>query len=171
MVSLSLTPIKRLIFEGSYVSACVLLRNSIEATIQLRKVLDGKYKAREIARISNEDERIRRIYSKITGLAHLSDDVFLSDVTKTRPSNQTDELLTPMLRILSPQFDHDLGKSLFSLHIICTTEAVYRINLYLKNHIPSKRISDKNLSLLGNCRAAAWQTFEREKEPGKRERG
>ena len=132
VVSISLTPIKRLIFEGAYVSSCILLRNSIEATIQLRKVLDGKFKSKETPRISREDDRIKTIYGEITGLAHLSDDVFLSDVTKGRSSNKTHELLTPMFRVLTPQFNSGLGKALFALHIICTVEAICRINMYLE---------------------------------------
>ena len=159
VVSVSLTPIKKMIFEGSYVSACVLLRHSIEATIQLRKVLDGQYKTGEIARISKEDERIRKIYSEITGLAHLSDDIFLSNVTKGHSANQNYELLTPMFRVLTPQFNFDLGQALFALHIICTIEAMSRINMYFETYIPQKKLSKDNIFQLEKCRAAAWQIF------------
>ncbi|MBC3924918.1 hypothetical protein H8S66_18745 [Pseudomonas lurida] len=159
VVSVSLTPIKRMIFEGSYVSACVLLRNSVEATIQLRKVLEGQYKTGEIGRISKEDERIRKIYGEITGLAHLFNDVFLSDVTKGHSANQNHELLTPMFRVLTPQFNFGLGQALFALHIICTVEAMSRINMYFKTYIPQKKLSEENLGQLEMCRAAAWQIF------------
>ena len=154
--SLSLTPIKRLIFEGSYVSACTLLRANIEAMVQLRKVLRGQYKRRQTPRITEEDERIKRIYSKITGLAHLSDDLYLSDVTKGHSSIENDELLTPLLRVLTPQFNHNLGEGLFSLHIACSVEIIFRINTYLETHIPSKKISSESLSTLNECSKTAW---------------
>ena len=159
VVSISLTPIKKLIFEGAYVSSCALLRNSIEATIQLRKVLDGKFKSKETPRISREDDRIKKIYGQITGLAHLSDDVYLSNVTKGRSATQTHELLTPMFRVLTPQFNAILGRELFALHIICTIEAICRINMYLQAHIPSRTLSEDHLGLLEECRAQAWLVF------------
>ncbi len=154
--SLSLAPIKRLIFEGSYVSACTLLRANIETMVQLRKVLEGQYKRGQTPRITGEDERIRRIYSEITGLAHLSDDLFLSDVTKGHSAHENHELLTPLFRVLTPQFNFGLGESLFALHIVCSIEIILHISTYLETHIPSKKISDDNLNFLKECSETAW---------------
>lgn len=157
--SLSILPVKRLIFEGSYVSACTLLRSNIETMVQLRKVLEGRYKRYETPRITGEDERIKRIYSEITGLAHLSDDVFLSNVTKGRSTNKSHELLTPLFRVLSPQFNLDLGGNLFALHIICSIEIILRINAYLEKNIPSRRIPEKDLGCLSECSELVWSRF------------
>lgn len=154
--SLSLLPIKRLIFEGSYTSACVLLRANIESMVQLRKVLERQYKRGEVPRITGEDERIRRIYSEITGLAHLSDELFLSHVTKGHSAHDGDELLTPLFRVLTPQFNFGLGEPLFALHIVCSIETIVRINTYLETHIPCRKISESNLSFLKGCGETAW---------------
>lgn len=154
--SLSLIPIKNLIFEGSYISACTLLRSNIEAMVQLRKILEGRHKDGQIPRISEENEPLRRIYSKITGLAHLSDSPFLSNVTKGHSAIDSDELLTPLLRVLTPQFNSNLGEEIFALHITCSIEIILRINTYLETHIPSKRISEENLALLAEHNKTAW---------------
>jgi len=154
--SLSLLPIKRLIFEGSYVSACTLLRANIEVMVQLRKVLEGNYKRKETPRVTREDERIKVIYGKITGLAHLSDDLFLSNVTRGHSAHENDELLTPLFRMLTPQFNSALGESLFALHIVCSIEIIFRINTYLETHMPSKQISVEELDCLRECSETVW---------------
>jgi hypothetical protein len=157
--SFSLLPVKQLIFEGSYVSACTLLRSNIETMVQLRKILEGRYKTGETPRVSREDESIRRIYSEITGLAHLSDDVFLSDVTKGRSANSNYEILTPLFKMLSPQFNSGLGASLFALHIICSIEIIFRVNSYLEKNIPGRSLSVKDLSDLRECSEFVWSRF------------
>lgn len=157
--SFSLLPVKQLIFEGSYVSACTLLRSNIETMVQLRKILDGRYKSGETPRVSGEDERIRKMYGEITGLAHLSDDVFLSKVTKGRSANSSYEILTPLFRMLSPQFNSALGANLFALHIICSIEIIFRVNSYLEKNIPDRSISEKDLNDLRECSEFVWLRF------------
>lgn len=64
-----------------------------------------------------------------------------------------------MFRVLTPQFNFDLGQALFALHIICTIEAMSRINMYFEIYIPQKKLSEDNIFQLEKCRAAAWQIF------------
>jgi hypothetical protein len=154
--SLSITPIKNLIFEGSYVSACTLLRANIEVMIQLRNVLEGQYKTRATPRITREDKRIRKIYSEITGVAHLSDDLILSNLTKGHSAHENHELLTPMFRVLTPQFNFRFAEALFALHIACSVEIIFRINKYFETHMPDKKLSDRDLCCLKQCSEIAW---------------
>lgn len=157
--ALSILPIRQLIFEGSYVSACTLLRSNIETMVQLRKVLKGEYKRGKTPKISGEDERIKRIYSEITGLAHLSDDLFLSDITKGHSAVESFDVVTPMFRVLAPQFNHGFGKCLFALHIICFMEIMALINEYLEKNIPGRSIPENDFQSLSGINEFLWSTF------------
>lgn len=154
--TLGLSPIKTMIFEGSYVQSCTLLRSSIETMVQLKKILEDKYKDQQTPRISNLDEKLRRVYSDLTGLAHLSDSEVLSRITKGSYDNG-ETLLTPLLRILTPQFNDGLSQVLFSIHIICTIETILLIDEYLNTNIPEKAIDSSVLERLkGQC-VTIWE--------------
>gem|GEM_PF-2443298 len=156
--ALGLSPIKTMIFEGSYVQSCILLRSNIETMVQLKKILEDKYKDKQTPRISNLDEKLRRIYSDLTGLAHLADSEFLTYITKGKYDNG-EELLTPLLRTLTPQFNIDLSSFLFSIHIICSIETVLLIDEYLNKNIPEKVIDSSVLERLKEQCVTIWETY------------
>ncbi|WP_156476499.1 hypothetical protein [Aeromonas enteropelogenes] len=153
--TLGLSPIKTMIFEGSYVQSCTLLRSSIETMVQLKKILEDKYIDKQTPRISNLDEKLRRIYSDLTGLAHLSDSEFLSHITKGSYDNG-EALLTPLLRTLTPQFNSGLSQFLFSIHIVCAIETILLIDEYLNTNVPEKAIDSSVLCRLKDQCVTIW---------------
>lgn len=156
--TLGLSPIKTMIFEGSYVQSCTLLRSSIETMVQLKKILEDKYIDKQTPKISNLDEKIRRIYSELTGLAHLSDSKFLSHITKgSYDYDNSEALLTPLLRTLTPQFNSGLSQFLFSIHIVCAIETILLIAEYLNRNVSEKAIDGDVLCGLKDQCVTIWE--------------
>ncbi|WP_017216664.1 hypothetical protein [Pseudoalteromonas sp. NJ631] len=153
--ALGLSPVKKLIFEGAYVQSCTLLRSNIEIMVQLKKILEDKYVEKQTPRISNLDEKMRRIYSELTGLAHLSDSKFLSSITKGSYYSG-EALLTPLLRVLTPQFNEGLSKALFSIHVVCSIEIILLIDEYLNTNIPDKAIKRSVVERLKDQSVTIW---------------
>lgn len=153
--SLGLIPIKTLIFEGSYVQSCTLLRSSIEIMVQLREILDNKYKDKKTPKISGLDEKMRRIYSELTGLAHLSDSEFLSSVTKGN-YDSGEALLTPLFRVLTPQFNEGLSNILFSIHIVSSIEIILLIDEYINANISGNKIKRDTIEKLKVQSLTIW---------------
>ncbi|MBO0405766.1 hypothetical protein ACE1OG_06280 [Aeromonas hydrophila] len=156
--ALGLNSIKRMIFEGSYVQSCTLLRSSIETMVQLRKILEDKYVDKQTPRVSNLDEKLRRVYSDLTGLAHLSDSEFLSHITKGSYDNG-EALLTPLLRTLTPQFNDSLSQFLFSIHIVCAIETILLIDEYLNANIPQNAMNKSVVDRLKDQCLTIWKQY------------
>lgn len=155
--SLGLIPVKNMIYEGAYVQSSTLLRSNIEILVQLRKILDEKYEDNKTPRISHLDLNMRKIYSELTGLAHLSDSVFLANITKG--NNVSGEaLLTPLQRTLTPYFNIGFSEGMFSLHIVTSIEIIFLIDEYLNSNILDNSVSEDTIERLRNYTLDIWAT-------------
>jgi hypothetical protein len=133
--TLSLHPIKELILDGSYIQAGILIRSSIENTIQFKNILADEYKDKKTPNIKSLSPEMKISYSNITGLAHLSDEELLKKLTRGRVDG-SNSLVTPLLRTLTPYFDEEEAKYLFSLLIVSAIENIILINEYLELVLP-----------------------------------
>jgi hypothetical protein len=163
---LGLTPIKDLIYEGAYVQSSILLRSNIEILVQLKKILNGIYKDKETPNISRLKKELRKIYSELTGLAHLSDSKLLTHFTKGGDISNS-ALVTPLFRTLTPVFKQEIGEVLFSLHIVTSIDIIILVGEYLNSNIPSKPIPSESINQIKNICLDIWKRhlLEQDEKP------
>lgn len=129
------------IFSCSYAQACCLLRQEFEALTNMRNLLNGSMIDGKSPQIKILNENYRRIYSALTGVAHLSSHDDLSEVIDQKDMGDT-LLLTPMHVSLIPGFDRELSKLLYVLHLVMFIEVCYAIRSYICKYINSISLSD-----------------------------
>ena len=126
-------PITRLICEGFYLQAIVLLRQQLEGMSQLQHILD-RSRDRNFNRapkVGNLPESIRSLYQELSQGAHLATHNLASIQAPFATTDDNLFALLPYQHSIIPKFNQEVADTLLRVHVEHRRELLARFKLYI----------------------------------------
>lgn len=131
------------ILEGSYSQACCLLRQDIESLTHLTHVLKDTRKGKKAPNIAVLELQMKKIYSDLTEVAHLTSDEILRGFSALSHHHPADRITLPMGADCLPCYRRDICNVLLGIRALTMICIIGVFEKYIKMYFPQLAISSE----------------------------
>lgn len=141
--SVGINSVETLLKDGAYIQTCAVLRQELEILTQIHHFSNETYQEKQAPNIKVLEEGYRKLYGKLSKVAHLSCKKTIDSFTN-KCSGTSQTLLSPLLYSLSPEFNKELCDELMAFHALVFIEVIEETQKYIKEFIPGSEFEYDN---------------------------
>jgi hypothetical protein len=136
------------ILEGSYSQACCLLRQDIESLTHLTHVLKDTRKGKKAPNIAVLELQMKKVYSDLTEVAHLTSDEILRDFSALSHHHPADRITLPMGADCLPCYRRGVCNVLLGIRALTMICIIGVLEKYIKMYFPHLVMSSETMEEL-----------------------